>query len=315
MRIKTLLSTLIMVSSLTGCGSQKATYNLDLKVLSPYFAPAVAMHSFATEANYETTSNPKEGLIPNFKKENYDILVAPTNGGLMQIKQGANYKIAATITFGNFYIVSSSKDSDGVLNAGDTIFAYQETDIPGQIFKYLYGELGLDITWGGNVDTTKAVIENYFSLKIDETTTKQFDYVFTSEPVVTTTNSTVYKNCQEDFKTKSNGNELTQASIFVKNTADKDKVDAFLNQVEKSINSALNNPELIKNAIEKLGFESEQLNKFGITALDAYNCTKANNGLGLGFKRAKDIKNGIQSFVNLLTGNKYGELSEEVIYQ
>ena len=137
-----------------------------LKILAPTGAPSVAFYNFAKNANFETTGNPKQGLIPMFQTNNYDIIVAPTQGGLMQvIKQNANYKLAATITFGNFYLVATGHDDDGILNEGDKVLIFQETDVPGLVFKYTYGDLNLDITAVAGVDETKLAIENGGTLK------------------------------------------------------------------------------------------------------------------------------------------------------
>lgn len=308
--------TLALISLLTACGNNNpAPRSLDLKVLTPTGAPSIGMYMYAKNENFETTSNPKEGLLPMFKKGNYDVIFAPTQGGLNQIKTGAQYKIAATVTFGNFYILSSGRDSDGTLNAGDKILCFQETDIPGQVFRYVYGDLNLDVTYVGNVDATKVCIENNYSIKEDETTTVLYDYVFTAQPVVTTTKQSIFKNVQEDFKTKSGGLMMTQASIFVKNDSNKEKVDAFLTQIEKDIKDGIKNPSLIKKGIEELGEVAEQKDRFGVPGSVAATVTSANNGFSLGFIRVKDIKNDIQSFVNLLTNNNYGELPEEAIYQ
>ena len=286
-----------------------------LKILAPTGAPSVALYSFATSENFTTTTNPKTGLMPMFKTNNYDVIVAPTNGGLNQIvNQGANYKIAATITFGNFYVVSTGKDDDGVLDEGDTVLAFQETDVPGLVFKYVYSDLNLDFTWADDVSKTKVAIENGGSLKIDEVTTKEFDYIFTAQPVVAATNSTIFKNVQDDFKTKSGGKIITQASIFVNNNAAKDKVDALLAKIKSDIEEGLKDTTLFKTSIEQLGEVKEQQDKFGVPGAMAMKVANMNNGFSLGYKSAKEIKEEISSFVNLVTNNAIGELSEEVFY-
>lgn len=137
-----------------------------LKILAPTGAPAVALYRFAGSENLETTTNPQTGLMPMFKTNNYDVIIAPTQGGLTQImKQNANYKIAATITFGNFYIVSMGTDDDQTLNEGDKVCIFQENDIPGKVFNYTYSDLKLDVTAVNAVSDTKLIIENKGILK------------------------------------------------------------------------------------------------------------------------------------------------------
>lgn len=312
MKIKNAFIGGLIALALVSCGEDTR-----LKVLSPTGAPAISLYSLAVNGDYiyETTTNPKDGLLPNFKNNKYDIIVAPTNGGLMQIKQGANYKLAATVTFGNFYITASGRDADETLNSGDRILLFQENEIPDLVFKYVYGDLGLNVDYVADAEKTKEAIQNNYSVKISETETVFYDYIFTAQPVISATNSTIFKDVQSEFKAKSGGLGITQASIFVNNLANKEKVNKFLDEIKTSISAGLENPELIKTEIEKLGPVKEQQNLYGVPGAMAFKVTKANNGFSLGFKRALEIKNEIESFVNLVTGNKYGVLSEEVIYQ
>lgn len=138
----------------------------DLKILAPTGAPSVAFYNYATNSNFETTSNPQTGLIPMFAQNNYDVIVAPTHGGLMQvINKSANYQIAASITFGNMYIVSMGTDSDNELNAGDRVLYFQKTDLPGKVFNYLYGDLELSTYDVASAADTKNIIENHGVLR------------------------------------------------------------------------------------------------------------------------------------------------------
>ena len=102
-----------------------------------------------------------------FKKDTYDVIVAPTQGGLTQIvKQQAEYKIAATITFGNFYLISTGRDEDNTLNKGDKVCYFQKDDVPGKVFNYVYGDLDLFTYDVAAVSDTKAIIENNGVLKL-----------------------------------------------------------------------------------------------------------------------------------------------------
>ncbi|MCR4911835.1 MAG: hypothetical protein K5925_04860 [Bacilli bacterium] len=148
-----------------GVPSEEASYS-NLKILAPTGAPSIALYNFATNSNFTTTSNPQEGLIPMFDTDTYDVIIAPTQGGLTKIvKQNRAYKIAATITFGNFYIVSTGRDEDKTLNEGDKVLIFQENDVPGKVFKATYGDLNLDLTAVAAVSDTRLVIENDGILK------------------------------------------------------------------------------------------------------------------------------------------------------
>lgn len=307
--MKKKLLLLIAPLLLTSCNQK--SYNLQLKVLTPILAPAVAMYAFANSDNFETTTNPQQGLMPFFKTDKYDVIIAPTHGGIKQIKDnGAQFKLAATVTFGNFYIISFDKDEDETMNSGDKIVCFQENDIPGKLFKYTYGDLGLSATYVANADETKLIIENKGVLD-----GIQYDYIMTSEPIVTITKSEVFRNVQDDFKGKSGNKKITQASVFIRNGVDSTKANKFLKDLKESIQEGVINPDEIKKGIEKVGSKAEQLNKFGVTGVDARKVGLNVNGFGLGYKNALEIKDEIESFVNLLTNNTIGELSEEIFYQ
>ena len=273
-------------------------YNLDLKVLAPTGAPAIGLYQFATSENLTTTTNPQTGLMPMFKSNEYDVIVAPTHGGLNQVlNQGANFKLAATITFGNFYIVSMGTDADSTLNQGDKIIIFQENDIPGKVFNYLYGDLGLSVTAVAAASDTKLIISQngvYDGV--------QYDYVYTAEPVMSSSNKTAFINVQEAFKEKSGNKLMTQASVFVRNDTESTKVDKFLSVLKKSIEDGLNDPSLIQTEIEKLGSASEQQNKIGVPGAMAKKVS-VNNGFGLGFRAASEIKEDIRTFVNIVNPN------------
>ena len=278
--------------------SDTSDYTLDLNVLAPTGAPAIGLYQFATSEKLTTTTNPQTGLMPMFRSNEYDVIVAPTHGGLNQVlNQGANFKLAATITYGNFYIVSMGTDTDNILNQGDKIIIFQENDIPGKVFNYLYGDLNLSVTAVAAASDTKLILSQngvYDGV--------QYDYVYTAEPVMSASNKTAFINVQDAFKEKSGNKLMTQASVFVRNDVESIKVDKFLSVLKKGIEDGLNNPDLIKTEIEKLGSAAEQQNKFGVPGAMAKKVS-LNNGFGLGFKAASEIKEDIRTFVNIVNPN------------
>ena len=278
--------------------SDVSEYSLDVKVLAPTGAPAISLYNFAGNGNMETTTNPQTGLMPMFKTNNYDVIIAPTHGGLNQIlNQGANYKLAATITFGNFYIVSMGTDADQTLNEGDKIIYFQENDIPGKVFNYLYKDLGLNATAVSDAAQTKLIMSN--NGLFDGV---QYDYVFTAEPVMSASSRTAFINVQDAFKEKSGNKLMTQASVFVNNNSDPNKLNAFLTVLKLDIQNGLNNPDLIKEKIETLGSVEAQQSTFGVPGAMAKKVS-LNNGFGLGFKAASEIKEDIVTFMSIISPN------------
>lgn len=282
-----------------------------LKILCPTGAPAVAFYSFANDDNFETTSDPQTAIIPSFQLNDYDVLVAPTQGGLNQIvNQHANYQIAATITFGNFYLLSSQNDMNNQLDDGDKVLVFNENDVPGRIFKYCYGDLGLQVTYTSSVDLTKRAISEDFMYD-----GVKFDYIYTAEPVVTVTNSKdkIFEKVSDRFFEKSHC-LLTQASIFINKNANKTKVNEFLTMLENDIVVGLNSPEIIKNKLNEYGSSIKQQAKFGLNGDVAYKVC-LNNGLSLGYRKAFELKSDLEAFMSLFPQLNIGELNEEVFYK
>ena len=132
---KMMLLTLI---PLVMCGCKKDKYK-DLSFIVPTGAPAVAMSAFADLNGFETTTDPST-IVPLLAKGQYDVAVLPTNVGVKAINEKkVPYKMLCTITFGNLYVASTGKDSDGEMGADDYIVSFQQNAVPDKIFHYVYG--------------------------------------------------------------------------------------------------------------------------------------------------------------------------------
>ena len=130
---------------------------LSLNVACPAGAPATAFYKYLGNDKMEIgNADTIVGYLSN--NSNKDVVVAPTNAGIAAINKGANYKIAATITFGNFFVLSTGNDADGVMNKGDKVLAFQEAGVAGKLFNYLYGSLELDVTFLNDAAAVKNAI-------------------------------------------------------------------------------------------------------------------------------------------------------------
>lgn len=132
----------------------EATTKLDLSLITPTGAPALAFYNHIKESKFEANSV-ANNVLAYFSSDEKDVIVAPTNAGINAIANGANYAIAATVTFGNFYILATGHDNDGVLNEGDRVLGFQENNVAGKVFKYLYGNLDLNMTWLADANAVK----------------------------------------------------------------------------------------------------------------------------------------------------------------
>ena len=319
--MKKLLTLIAAATLLTACG-EKSTRPLQLNpraeftIMSPTGAPSLAFYNCVRYNRFETNADPSTGILPLMIAGQKDVVVLPTNAGMQAIlKRGAQYKIAATVSFGNFYLVSMGNDANNEIGADDNIVLFQKDNVPDKIFHYIYGndlDAGIHYLPAVSDAASAAIGGSYVDAESGERLVP--NYVLLAQPVLTNvlaknTSVSVYANIQEKYKEKSNNLPLFQASIFVKNDLDKKKVDRFLFSIKEDVINAIDDPDKITNALEGM----ENANQvFGVAPSLAVTVTKNNNGMGLGFEYAKDNKEAIANFLKLFNIEGY---SEEVYYQ
>ena len=305
---KKLLLTLIPVMALAACN--KATYKLDLSVATPAGSPAIALYKYLADTDHLEVNSDANNVLAYFTStetsQKKDVIFAPTNAGIAAINKGANYKIAATVTFGNFYLISTGKDADGVLNEGDKVLAFQQNGVAGKLFNYVYGDKSLDVEYR----STAADVKN-------EVLTQDVDfcYILLAQPVVSAVISAkegfkVYANVQNDYKEKTGGKEITQASIFVRSDVDVKVASKFLNNVEKDVKELLENPEVFLDAVKDMD-DTTITAKVTAKKEAVVNLLKNGNALGIGYKNALENKASIDAFIQSL-GLK--ESNEEIYF-
>ena len=290
---------LLLITLLAGCNQQK---NNALTIVSPTGAPAVAFYNHALNENYTTNATPSN-IVSGMTKNGKDIVVIDTLSGIKAIKEAkAPYKIFATITFGNFYLVGTGNDEDATLDEDDQIVLFGRGQTPDKLFNYLYPNY-TNINFVTNVSEAGKCL---CSGKIIEQN-KNADYVFVAEPILSniltnqecdTYMKTTTIDIQEKYKEKTNDKRLTQASIFVKNGTDKEQLKQFANSLKADIDNGIKMPQLIFDGMSKLEGK-EAAAKYGISPQIAKNVMAAGNRLGLGFEYAYEIKADIDAFIAL----------------
>lgn len=299
---------IIASMTLVGCNAKNSSSEVkefdrtSLSIITPTGAPALAFYNYAGLSSFETNSVPTNivGVMAAGQK---DVAVLPTNAGIQAIKgKNAPYQIAATITFGNFYIASMGNDSDNEMNDGDKILLFQKGNVPDKIFHYVYGDAFDSSIYYVNAvsDAAAALISGSFT-DAESGESVVPNYVMVAEPVLTNVlskkeNVKVYADMQAKYKEKSGNKELFQASVFVKNTSEKELVTSFLSSLKDDIEGAIADPSKLSAGMAK---ESAAAEVFGVAPQMAENVLKKNNGMGLGFKYAKENKEAIETFLAL----------------
>ncbi|HHT66688.1 MAG TPA: hypothetical protein GX010_00435 [Erysipelotrichaceae bacterium] len=301
-------------SSLNQNSSLETFNRSSLSIIAPTGAPALAFYNYGELNNFETNTDPSN-ITAIMSAGQKDVVVLPTNVGVKTITTAhAPYLIAATLTFGNFYVASLNNDQDNVMDANDNIVLFQKNNVPDRLFHYIYGNTLDDGIYYVNAvsDASRALKAGTFT---DEETgnTLVANYVLIAEPAYSIVKSSkesvsIYANLQEEYRLRSNNHEIFQASLFVKNTLAKVTVDSFLSSLKKDIENVIANPSLLSEGMNK-AHEPQTL--FGVSATMAEAVLRNNNGMGLGYKAAKENKADIDTFLALFN---IEETDEEIYY-
>lgn len=301
---------LLAIGSLTGCNN-KVDYS-DLQIISPSGAPALALYDMLDDSNVEINTDPSAVAQYIAKDSIKDIVISPTNllvGASM--KEGAPFKIAATITFGNFYIAATGNDDNDTFDKDDYIVIFQKLGLPGKLFNYTYGD-DYNLINVANAQLAAACLKDGINVSDNNNTV---DYVLVAEPSMTPALAAakalrpdvadkikMIKNVQEDYKEKSGNHQLTQASIYVKDTDDevkKEKINAFLEDVKNKITKMkLDQGDLLAK-VANLTKEQLQI-KLGAPSIEILKNAVNRNTINIGYQEAKEGKASIDNFLKNL---------------
>ena len=307
MKKLTLLS-IIPLMALTACvwqsqESDDSKPEENLKIVCPTGAPAVAFYKYAAKDNFVTNSVPTN-ISTYFTTGDADVIVMDTTSGVQAIQKGAQYKIAATITLGNFYLVSTS-EGNLELDVDDIVVLFGNSEaVPNKLFTYIYGSDYTVEYAGGGVAKAAQVL----STGTNQATGHHADWVFIAEPylysVKNNSNSVIYNknvpiiNIQDAYSAKAVNLPLMQASVFIKNTVSRTVGDKFLSNLKKDIEEVITSPANVMNYMGQGGEEQAVEAKYGVSPLVAKE-VMTTNGLGLGYLNSLDNKSAIDHYLGL----------------
>ena len=320
--MKKLLSVLCLLLLLCSCGNkpvQEEEYDVEaglasMKIVTPKGAPVLAFYDQIENENYTRVTADAIPALWSTGEQSPDVIVVDISSGLKAIENNAPYLLGAVITFGNFYLAATGNDDNAVMDKGDSVVLFgNENALPGKLFHYIYGtDYDEELIYVADAQMAAAALASGKDLEGNEV-----DYVFVAEPALTgalkkNEKASVYGDIQKEYKDLS-GLDMIQAAVFIKGDVAKECMYAFLERLESSINAAINDPSLIAQGLSV--FEGDEATaQYGFNpdlVVNVFNKKNAlgNNAMGLGYKKAIDIKKDIDAFVKVLG---LTETSEEI---
>ena len=316
--MKKLLVSLSVLLVLCGCGTQKNENTEEivdpstLTVVTPKGAPVLAFYDWIANENYSRVAADAIGALWT-GEESPDVITVDITSGVKAISNGADYRLAAVVTFDNLYIGSAGNDEDDTMDKDDKIVLFgNENMLPSKVFHYLYGtDYDDTIIYVADAQQAAACLMKGVDLEGNPV-----DYVFLAQPAMFAAlkqneNASVAVDIQEAYRSKS-GMDIVQAGVFIKNIVSDATAEAFLNNLETSISAGIEDPEKMFNALSV--YEGDEfMTQFGLPNLNVVKAVFSQknalgiNAMGLGFKRAKDIRNDIDAFLEVMGIEKTSE--------
>lgn len=307
--------------SLCGCGTQttnneEAVDPESLTIVTPKGAPVLAFYDQIGNENYTRVTADAIGALWT-GDASPDIIVVDLTSGVKAINEGAKYRLGAIITFGNFYLASTGNDEDGLMDPEDKIVLFgNENMLPSRLWHYLYGnDYDASLLYEADAQAAAAALA---SGKYSDGTAA--DYVFLAQPALFASlkkneKAQIYADIQEEYRKKS-GLDMIQAALFIKDSVSQAAGDAFLNRLENSINEGISNPDLIAEGLSVYK-DDEAMAEYGFNPDVTVNVFRQKNAsginaMGLGFKRAIDIKDDIDAFLAIFG---IGKTDEEIYFR
>ena len=308
--MKKSIFTVLPLFLLTSCGgtpasSESPIYNWgDYQIAAPSGAPAIAFYDHLADKNVEiSNAQTVQGYFNEAGTK--DFIVLPTNAGVKMIQNlNAPFKLAATLTFGNYYMASTGNDADSALGSEDYVVVFQQNQIPDLLFKYIYGE-GLNVHYVTDVTAAQRCLIS----GVDESNSNaKVDYVLMAQPALAgalkqNTNAAIYSDIQKLYNEKSGGKEIRQASIFVKNNVDTGAANYVLNEIKTDMDALLSNPDCLLDSVKASGLEDEIIQQKITNPNMVISLLKSDNKIGIGFKWAYENKASVDAFLETLGQN------------
>ena len=183
---------LLLATMIAGCKSNNTQSDkseteskeepISLNIACPSGAPALSLWNMYFQNNVEINASANNVIAYLSADSNKDIVIAPTNALVAVIKKNVPFKIAATITFGNFYIASTGHDDNNQMDKDDYVVLFQQNGLPDKLFQYVYGNDFTNLHYVEAASNANACLISGVNIADNNA---QVDYVLVPQPALT----------------------------------------------------------------------------------------------------------------------------------
>ena len=301
--MKKIILLILAIFCLVACSSKKEEQEIDdqsinYKIVCPSGAPSLALLDIIDEDDNIDIVDGSDVLQAEFVSGEADIIIAPINLGAKLASLTDNYQLAAVLTWGNLYLVSTVSIEETKLAP---VAAFGQAAVPGKVLEFLSDELsGYSFEWYNAVNEASAAL-----------LAGQYNAAVLAEPILSMAQANSEKeletiiDIQELYKEKTGYDSYPQAALFVNKEIndDNDSLKSFLNKIDMTIDIYNKDNTALSKRIDEvdlsvMGFGNAELIK------------KAYPNMSLDYVEAYNCKEEIKTFLKLFDI----ELDEKIIY-
>lgn len=268
-KILGVITVLLTLGLFVGCTAKESTEVKEIKVVVPDGIPSMATAKMIKEnpeitkgynISYTIEKTP-ENIVSEVLKGEVDIAIVPSNVAATAYNKGAGYKIAGTVGWGSFQIISTEKDSAMEDLKGNEVYNIGKGLTPDIVTQTVLKDKGIDPSKDINFSYLNGVTELAPTIIAGKT-----KYAVLPEPAYTQVSlkKEIYTvlDLNEEWK-KLNDSEygFPQATIIVKEELlqnDSKFVEKFLKEIEESCKFANDKKEELANYCEEIGVSANK---------------------------------------------------------
>jgi NitT/TauT family transport system substrate-binding protein len=223
-----------------------------ITMMVPYGSPSLATLYVQINDHYKVdVVIGAQPLVAAFSAKTHDVIIAPTQLGAKFYHSNANYKLAATLVWGNFYLASLSDPLTSIESlAGKHIVVFGQNQTSDIILNFILSHYNIEsnLTYVDSVSATTAIL-----------LTRDDSIVMIAEPSLSLVKASKDElhilDLQAEYEKIEGTASFPQASIFIKDNLAEHLKRRLLDDIKISLASVNTDLETSASLAIQLGFD------------------------------------------------------------